>query len=131
MWLVVSACSGFLAVVLGAFGAHGLKKSIGALEDSAARFEWWETAAHYHLIHSVILALVGLLILQTGSQAPRALQVAGIAFSVGMLIFSGSLYTMTLTGIRLLGAITPLGGLALLCGWAALGWGAWQLRGLA
>jgi uncharacterized membrane protein YgdD (TMEM256/DUF423 family) len=117
MFLVVAAASGFLAVALGAFGAHGLRARFAELDDVAKRLEWWTTAAQYHLAHSVALALIGLLILSRDSTAAR---VSGYCMMVGIVVFSGSLYVMTLTGVRALGAVTPIGGLALLGGWAAL-----------
>ncbi len=117
-WFLLSAAvSGFVAVALGAFGAHGLQSHFSALEDGGKRMEWWATAAHYHLVHSVVLAIVALLLAERASTAAR---VSGVAFELGMLVFSGSLYTMALTGVRALGAVTPFGGLALLIGWAAL-----------
>jgi uncharacterized membrane protein YgdD (TMEM256/DUF423 family) len=117
-----------LAVALGAFGAHGLKAKLAGLEDGPARLAWWSTAADYHLAHSLLLVLVGLLALQV--RAPGApLRVAGIAALLGVLLFSGSLYTMTLTGIRALGAVTPLGGLAFLVAWAAVAYAGWRLQG--
>lgn len=116
MFLVASACMGFLAVALGAFGAHGLKSKLSGLPDFEQRMDWWQTAAHYHLVHAVALAVVALV----ASRAGTAANVAGYGFLAGMLLFSGSLYTMTLTGIRVLGAVTPLGGLGFLVGWAAL-----------
>lgn len=118
-WFVVlAAASGFSAVALGAFGAHALKARFAALEDGAARLEWWTTAAHYHLVHSVALALAGFLLAERASTAAR---VSGVAYALGILLFSGSLYAMSLTGVRGLGAVTPFGGLAFLVGWAALG----------
>ena len=113
----------FLAVALGAFGAHGLRSSMEALEDGAKRLEWWGTAAQYHLIHALAIGLAAVLV----ARAPGPGAVAGVAFSVGCLLFSGSLYTMTLTGVRALGAVTPLGGLAFLVGWGAVALAGWQL----
>ena len=88
---------------------------------------WWETASHYHLIHSVLLVVVSFWAIQP--HAPTTpLKVSSIALVVGMLIFSGTLYCMTLTGIRWLGAITPLGGTSLLVAWASLAWAGWLSR---
>lgn len=113
--LILCAVNGFLAVALGAFGAHGLKGR--AWEDVAQRLSWWETAAHYHLVHAVALGLAGYL----AARSPGApATVAVWSLTAGILLFSGSLYTMTLTGIRVLGAVTPLGGLCLLAGWASM-----------
>lgn len=108
---------GALAVALGAFGAHGLRSKLAPLEDGAKRLEWWQTAAHYHLVHALAIGLSAWAVTRfAGAAAP----VAGFAFAVGILLFSGSLYVMTVTGIRTLGAITPLGGLFLIAGWVAL-----------
>jgi uncharacterized membrane protein YgdD (TMEM256/DUF423 family) len=115
--LLTSAISGFLAVALGAFGAHGLKSSLATVPDGMQRLEWWQTAAQYHLIHAVGLGLVAAL---SEQHRGRSLVVAAVAFAMGCLIFSGSLYVMALSGMRALGAVTPLGGLAFLVGWAAL-----------
>jgi uncharacterized membrane protein YgdD (TMEM256/DUF423 family) len=111
---------GFLAVALGAFGAHGLKSHLAGLADGPERLEWWKTAAHYHLTHALALALTAGLFGDT-----RAGRAACVAFALGIALFAGSLYTMTLTGVRWLGAVTPLGGLSLLAGWALLGAAAW------
>lgn len=115
--LLASGISGFLAVALGAFGAHGLKARLEPLADAAKRMEWWNTAAHYQLVHALALGLVAYL--ATRSPSP-AIQVATFAFALGTLLFCGSLYAMTLTGIRALGAVTPFGGLAFLLGWASI-----------
>jgi uncharacterized membrane protein YgdD (TMEM256/DUF423 family) len=123
-WLS-SAILGFLSVALGAFGAHALKTRIGPLADGAQRLEWWTTAAHYQIVHALALGLVACLAARSAS---RALTVATYAFVVGALLFSGSLYAMTLTGVRVLGAITPLGGVAFLVGWASVGVAAWSLK---
>jgi len=127
--LLASGCSGFLAVALGAFGAHGLKSRLEPLADGAKRLEWWTTAAHYQVVHALALGLVAYLVATVaargGSSTP--LQIAAISFVVGTVLFSGSLYVMTLTGIRALGAVTPLGGLAFLVGWACIVVAAWKL----
>lgn len=114
---MVSSASGFLAVALGAFGAHGLQSRLEGLADGAKRLAWWQTAAHYHLMHALALAVVALVV----AKAPQA-RFAGYAFTIGTLLFSGSLYAMTLGGPRVLGAVTPLGGLGFLAGWAILLW---------
>lgn len=116
-WLAVSGASGFLAVALGAFGAHGLQSRLAEVADGAKRLSWWQTAAQYHLMHALALGLVALLV----AQVPRA-RYAGLAFTLGTLLFSGSLYAMALGGPRWLGAVTPLGGLGFLAGWAVLAW---------
>jgi len=114
-WLTVSSVSGFLAVALGAFGAHGLQTRLADAVDGAKRLSWWQTAAHYQLMHALALAVVALLI----ARAPQA-RFAGFGFVLGSVLFCGSLYAMALGGPRWLGAITPLGGLAFLAGWAVL-----------
>ena len=121
LFLGLSALNGFLAVALGAFGAHGLRQRLGAVADGVERLDWWRTASNYHLAHALALGLVALLVARS---AGAALSVAGFAFLVGIALFSGSLYAMVLTGVRGLGAVTPFGGLAFLVGWAALGWAA-------
>lgn len=114
--LALGAAYGFAAVALGAFGAHALKARLAA--DLLAI---WRTAAEYHLVHALALVLVGVLALQ---RQHLALTVAGAAFALGVLLFSGSLYALALSGVRALGAVTPFGGVLLLCGWAALLWAA-------
>jgi uncharacterized membrane protein YgdD (TMEM256/DUF423 family) len=120
-FFTLAAVLGFLAVALGAFGAHGLSRWLGPLPDGATRLEWWKTAALYHLTHALALALAAGLFGQE-----RAGRIACVAFCGGIALFSGSLYVMTLTGIRVLGAVTPIGGLGLLVGWAALAFASWQ-----
>jgi uncharacterized membrane protein YgdD (TMEM256/DUF423 family) len=116
-WLTLSGISGFLAVALGAFGAHGLQSKLEGVADGAKRLSWWQTAAHYHLLHALALAVVAFVI----ARAPQA-RYAGVAFTLGTLLFSGSLYVMALGGPRWLGAVTPLGGLGFLVGWAIVAW---------
>ena len=106
--LRIAAVLGFLAVMLGAFGAHGLKPTLVANGTLAA----WDTGALYHLVHAVVL-----LVLAQHAPLPR---VAFALFVAGIVIFSGSLYVLALTNVRVLGAITPLGGACLLAGWLAL-----------
>jgi uncharacterized membrane protein YgdD (TMEM256/DUF423 family) len=116
--LAIAAAAGFAGVALGAFGAHGLKRFLERAPDGAQRERWWQTAAQYHLVHALAIGLASTL----GPDARVA--ATGWLFLVGIALFSGSLYAMTLTGRRKLGAITPLGGLAFLAGWAALAYGA-------
>jgi uncharacterized membrane protein YgdD (TMEM256/DUF423 family) len=117
--LAASGALGFLGVALGAFGAHALRSRLESLPDAARRMEWWETAARYQLWHALAIGLVALLLAR--ADAPPA-RIAGGAFVVGVFLFSGSLYAMTLTGVRAFGAVTPFGGLAFLVGWGALTW---------
>lgn len=119
--LVLSAFSGFLAVALGAFGAHGLKSRLASHPDAARRLEWWQTGASYHLSHALAIGLAGLIAdIAPGHVSGSLPCCAGWAFGLGTLLFSGSLYVMGLTGVRKLGAVTPLGGLGLLAGWGFL-----------
>ncbi len=108
---------GMLSVMIGAFGAHALKATLEATH----RLETFETAVKYQFYHSLALILLGLLMVQFQH---KAFNVAGYGFITGIIIFSGSLYALSLTGITKLGAITPLGGLAFIIGWGALAWGA-------
>jgi uncharacterized membrane protein YgdD (TMEM256/DUF423 family) len=114
IWLVVAAVNGFMAVAAGAFGAHGLKSRVGA--EALAVFE---TAARYHMYHALALLAVGLVAERWRSGAASA---AGWCFTAGIVVFCGTLYALALTNMRYrwLGAITPIGGLALLLGWALL-----------
>lgn len=113
LFLPVAGILGALAVAIGAFGAHGLRGSLGPRS-----LEIFETAARYHLIHALALAIVALAI-RTLGPSPW-LSAAGILYGIGILIFSGSLYALSLTGIKVLGAIAPLGGSALIAGWLCL-----------
>lgn len=115
LFLVLAGVNGFLAVALGAFAAHGLKNILGP--DLLATFQ---TGVQYHMYHTLALLAVGILALQFPGQS--GLRIAGYLFLAGILIFSGSLYVLALSGIRWLGAITPIGGVAFLAGWAMLAW---------
>lgn len=106
----IAAGLGFLAVALGAFGAHGLKEVLAQHGTAAI----WEKAVFYHFIHAVML-----FVLAERKVLPA---LAGGCFLAGILIFSGSLYLLAVTGVRWLGAITPVGGLSFLAGWLALLW---------
>lgn len=120
--LLLSGVMGFLGVALGAFGAHGLKKALAGKSDEAQRIAWWQTGAQYHLIHALAIGLAAV----AGGHATAG-AAAGWLFLGGIALFSGSLYAMTLTGIRALGAVTPLGGLLFLGGWIAIGLAALRL----
>ncbi len=100
---------GFVAVALGAFGAHGLE---GRLSPEGE--DWWATATLYALVHSAAALAIAL-----NATAPRK---ASWAFLIGVVIFSGSLYAMALGAPRMLGAVTPIGGVAFLAGWALIVW---------
>jgi uncharacterized membrane protein YgdD (TMEM256/DUF423 family) len=116
LFLLLAGVNGFLGVLLGAFGAHGLRGSLANAADGARRIEVWETAARYQMIHALALAVVAYLSTRATGNVPS---IAGYLFQAGILIFSGSLYALSLTGVRALGAITPIGGLCLLAGWGA------------
>jgi uncharacterized membrane protein YgdD (TMEM256/DUF423 family) len=112
-FLTAGALMGFLGVALGAFGAHGLR---GRLEPRM--LEIFHTGVTYQMYHTLALIAFGALL--HWYPANKLLIASGYSFLVGILIFSGSLYILALTGIGWLGAITPLGGLAFLLGWALL-----------
>lgn len=111
-WTAVAALLAAAGVVTGAFGAHGLRSAV-----SAADLETWRTAAQYHLVHAVGLGLVAL---AARRRAARLVTIAGCLLTAGVVVFSGSLYLLVLTGQRWLGAVTPFGGVALITGWLAL-----------
>jgi len=110
-WVAAGAVSAFLCVAIGAFGAHGLQLS--------ARFAaTYQTGVDYHMMHALGMLGVGLLGDRFGR--PSLTSWAGRLFAAGTVLFSGSLYVLSVTGTTWLGAITPLGGLAFLAGWALL-----------
>ena len=117
-WLMIGTLSGFFGVVLGAFGAHALK---GSLDDKALNV--YHTAVQYHLIHA--LALIGLG-LWAGQHPLIDTQVAGWGFTLGIMVFSGSLYALAITQLKFLGAITPIGGISFLIGWIAFAFLVWK-----
>lgn len=119
IFITVAALSGMLAVAFGAFGAHALKSR---LDDYALGI--FETAVQYHFYHSFALLAVGVIALTQPNTA--LLRSSGWLFLVGMFVFSGSLYILSLSGVRWWGAVTPLGGLALIAGWACLAASAWN-----
>lgn len=110
--IMVGALLGLIGVAMGAFGAHGLRDQV-----SARDLEIWRTGAHYQQVHAVMVVVVGVL---SRHQSSRALRASAVLFIVGISIFSGTLYAMVLGGPRMLGAVTPLGGLSLMGGWLAL-----------
>lgn len=119
-FLMLAAFFGFTGVALGAFAAHGLKGRL-----SAEYLAIFHTGVTYQLVHT--LALLGVALLATHIPG-RIVTWAGVSFVVGILLFSGSLYLLTLTGISKLGIITPFGGVAFLVGWLCLGLAAWRLQ---
>ncbi|MDG9922529.1 MULTISPECIES: DUF423 domain-containing protein [unclassified Pseudomonas] len=120
VFLLLAALAGFTGVALGAFAAHGLKGQL-----STQYLAVFHTGVHYQLVHA--LALFGVALL--AERLPgRLVTVAGTLFAVGILLFSGSLYALTLSGLGKLGMITPLGGVCFLAGWLCLGLAAWRAK---
>jgi uncharacterized membrane protein YgdD (TMEM256/DUF423 family) len=146
-WIICGAVLGGFSVALGAFGAHGLesalrgaKKPAGTggsvdVEPSSAakqglaepelakRLAQWETAARYHMYHALAILAAAWLLTRGGGPAAN---VAGWCFLLGVLIFSGCLYALVLSGARVLGAIVPVGGVLLIVGWVALAIAGWK-----
>ncbi len=118
-FLILAAFSGLLLVMLGAFGAHALESRL-----PAGHLVWWQKAVTYQGLHTLALLGIGLLGLHHSS---RTLSLAGWLFLVGILLFSGSLYLLALSGVRGFGLITPFGGTAFIGGWFALALAAWRL----
>ena len=119
--LTLGAVAAFLGVALGAFGAHALRARL-----TEQLLNTWETAVQYHLVHALGLLVVGLTLLHSGS-SPLLRWSAGLMLA-GMVLFSGSLYLLCLTGARWLGAVTPFGGSALLIAWVLFGVAVWRLN---
>jgi uncharacterized membrane protein YgdD (TMEM256/DUF423 family) len=119
-FLALGALSAFIAVAAGAFGAHALRARL-TLADLAT----FETGARYQMYHALALLAVAWAVQQWGGALPRT---AGWLFVAGTVLFSGSLYTLVLTGQRWLGAVTPLGGVAFLAGWGCLAAAAMRAR---
>jgi uncharacterized membrane protein YgdD (TMEM256/DUF423 family) len=113
LWAAAGALNAFFAIGCGAFGAHALKRR---LDDE--RLAVFETGARYHMYHALALVAVSWLASTRGVAADAA----GALFLAGIVLFSGSLYALALSGVRRLGAITPLGGLCFLLGWADFAW---------
>ena len=119
LWIPLGALNACLAVACGAFAAHGLKGRLS--EYSLGVFQ---TGAHYHLIHALALVAYGLWARSLSGVEASALP--GALFAVGILLFSGSLYALALTDIKILGAITPLGGLSFMTAWVIFAVMAWK-----
>lgn len=120
-YIFLAALFGFTGVALGAFASHGLRSQL-----SPAYLAVFQTGVQYQLIHALALFGVALLALLHPS---RLLTAVGALFTAGILLFSGSLYLLTLSGIGKLGMITPIGGTALLAGWLCLVIAGWRIRG--
>ena len=116
-WIGIAALNLAIAVALGAFGAHSIKNMV-----DSQQLEWWHTATLYLFIHALGLLLVGLLI-----RLNYATQTTAWLLQIGVIIFAGSLFAMTLGAPRWFGAITPIGGLLMIAGWAWLAVTAFRL----
>jgi uncharacterized membrane protein YgdD (TMEM256/DUF423 family) len=116
--LMLGGTFGFLGVAIGAFAAHMLKQKL-----APDLFDIFEVGVRYHMYHALAILLVGVIAIQWPESG---VGLAGWLFAAGILVFSGSLYVLAITGTRWLGAITPIGGVALLAGWALLIWKSWK-----
>jgi uncharacterized membrane protein YgdD (TMEM256/DUF423 family) len=112
LFIRLGAVAGLVGVALGAFGAHALRAQL-----SANHLAVFETGVRYQLVHALALVLVGVLI---GRRPDRLTAAAGWFFTVGIVLFSGSLYVLSITGTSSVGVVTPLGGVCFLAGWACL-----------
>lgn len=119
---ILGALGGLLSVAFGAFGAHALRDRLDAYSLGV-----YETAVQYQFYHSLALLVTALMLLQF--PASSLLKSSVLLFLLGILVFSGSLYLLSFSGMRWLGAVTPLGGLAFIAGWACLAAAGWQLLG--
>ena len=127
--LLIAALMGALGVVLGAFGAHGLESAVKnwalTADEQAHRLATWDVAVRYQMYHVLALLATGILAIHKPS---KGLFVASVAFVVGTLIFSGCLYALVLSGVKILGAVVPLGGLSMIVGWVALAVSIWRMK---
>lgn len=114
-FIIAGAVNAAIAVALGAFGAHALKEKL-----SEHYLAIWETAVQYQMFHALALIAVGILMSPTLFGSITQLSWAGYLILAGIIIFSGSLYVLSLSGIGILGAITPIGGVAFIAGWIML-----------
>jgi uncharacterized membrane protein YgdD (TMEM256/DUF423 family) len=119
LFIMLGSLNAMLAVVLGAFGAHGLKSRV-----TTDMLTVWQTGVQYQMFHALGLVLIGILI-QLQPQV-GALRLSGYLLLAGIALFSGSLYLMVLSGVRALGAITPIGGVSFILGWLLLAVGIWR-----
>lgn len=119
LFILTGSLNALLAVALGAFGAHGLKSRV-----TAEMLTVWQTGVQYQMFHALGLILIGIL-MQLQPQL-STLRLSGYLLLVGIALFSGSLYLMVLSGLRALGAITPLGGVSFILGWLILAVRVWR-----
>ncbi|HEY2596211.1 MAG TPA: DUF423 domain-containing protein [Chloroflexota bacterium] len=120
-FITLGAVSGFLAVALGAFGAHSLRDRL-----SADMLQVFQTGVTYQMYHALALIVVGILLARFSVDGSAWLTGSGWLFVAGSVLFSGSLYALALSNVGWLGAITPLGGVAFLLGWLALAISVWR-----
>lgn len=120
IWIGIGAVSGFLGVVLGAFGAHGLRARL-----APELLAIYQTAAQYQMYHALALVALGVWgSMRKAGSLGTVSDVVGWSFFSGTILFSGSLYALSITGVRALGAITPVGGLCFMVGWLAFAFAA-------
>src|SRR3954454_19967874 len=112
VFIIIAALSGFIGVAAGAFGAHSLQERL-----TADMLDVFKTGASYQMYHALALLAVGILLGRFSTDGSPWLNAAGWLFVAGTVLFSGSLYALALSDVRVLGAITPLGGVAFLGGW--------------
>ncbi|MBW4504443.1 MAG: DUF423 domain-containing protein [Scytonema hyalinum WJT4-NPBG1] len=122
IFLSLAAILGGLSVAAGAFGSHALREKI-----TERSLEIFDIGTRYQMYHALALLVVALLLSRIESPPPLLLA-SGWLFIIGITIFSGSLYALSLSGVKYLGAIAPIGGAALIAGWGALAFAAWSLK---
>lgn len=122
--VLIASVLGFLGVALGAFGAHGLESTL----EANGRMDTFGTASEYHMLHALALLAAAWLAAREGAPAIWARR-AGLAFLLGTLLFSGSLYLLAILDVGIFGAIAPIGGTLLLIGWGCTGMAAWHSTG--
>lgn len=115
IWIMIGGIMGCIGVILGAFGAHSLKNIL-----TAAQLASFKTAVQYQFLHSVALVLIGIMLGQAEEATQIKINRAGKFFVAGIILFSGSIYALTLGGPKILGPLTPLGGLCFIIGWLTL-----------
>ena len=122
IFLIIGSIFGALSVALGAFASHALQNKL-----APKALDIWETGTKYQMYHALAIIAVALLLTRLET-SPLFLNVAGWAFITGIVLFSGSLYALSLSSVKILGAVTPLGGVAFLIGWSCLIAAAWGLK---
>ena len=122
-FISIAAIMAGLSVASGAFASHALKARL-----SQQALDIWETGSKYQMYHALALLMVGLLLSRNDEVSSTLLNTASWAFIVGIVLFSGSLYALSLSNIKWLGAITPLGGVAFLVGWCCLAIAVWSFK---